>query len=240
MRHAASQADLLRGALASQAHLGAGRAVRAALAPYGSLVLRSVTRDVGASAARVSLYVNAGPAPVGDAPRAAPLALGLSIATSLPGGASAPVASLCRVTQASVGAPALAAAPASDCTAGGADAAGWVRITMSVDGFGGAGWDELQLSDVSGAGGTVYIDDISLLSRADVAQPGAWDANADFCADRMDSILYGCTLPPSAECCADYAAFNVQRCYCIDAILQRGGADMQRASARAAAWRASS
>ena len=41
-----------------QAHLGTGRAIRAALAPYGTLVLRSSSRAVGADAASVSLFKN--------------------------------------------------------------------------------------------------------------------------------------------------------------------------------------
>jgi hypothetical protein len=221
---------------ASQAHLGTGRAIRAALAPYGTLVLRSASRAVGTDAARVALYINA----LGDAaPRAAPLALGISIATFLGSGASVPVASLCRVTQAArEGAlrvsPAVAGGAADACSAGGADAAGWTRVVVSLDGFGLSGWDELQLSDVSGQGGVMHVDDVTLLRVSDVASEHVWDGNTQYCLERMDSLLYGCTVPPSLECCADYSAFNAQGCYCIAAVLAQGGADMQLATRYAA------
>jgi hypothetical protein len=212
--------------------LGSGRAIRAALAPYGTLVLRSSSRTVGADAASVSLYVNAlgadGAAAGGAA--AQPLSLSVSLATWLGAGASVPVASLCRVTQAAAGSASLAAAPAATCSAGGGDASGWTRLTVSLDGYASAGWDALLLTDVSGRGGTVFVDDVAVWRQGDAAaSQRLWGANTQYCMDRLDSILYGCTVPPSSECCADYAAFNVQGCYCIDEVLVAGGADMQRA-----------
>jgi hypothetical protein len=215
-----------------QAHLGTGRAIRAALAPYGTLVLRSSSRTVGADAASVSIYVNALGADGASAGGASaqPLSLSVSLATWLGAGASVPVASLCRVTQAAARSANLAASPAATCTSGGADAAGWNRLTVSLDGYASAGWDALLLTDVSGRGGTVFVDDVALWHDADAdAAQRAWGANTQYCLDRLDSILYGCTVPPSVECCADYAAFNTQGCYCIPAVLDAGGADMQRA-----------
>jgi hypothetical protein len=212
--------------------LGTGRAIRAALAPFGTLVLRSSSRTVGADAAFVALYVNVPPA-------ASPLALGVSLATWLPGGASAPVASLCIVSQSAAGAalvaqPSGGAAGADACTAGAPDAAGWTRVAVALDAFAAAGWDELQLSDVTGRGAVVALDDAVLLRAVDVAARGGWDANAPYCAQRMDGILYGCTVPPSAECCAEYAAFNAQGCYCIAAFAN--DPSMQRARPRRTCW----
>ena len=217
------------------AHLGTGRAVRAALAPFGTLVFRSSRRDTATNAARLALYVHP-LGPPGSAPAAAPLALSISIATWLPGGTAMPVASLCTAAQLARGGQLLAAAPdgGPGCAISGPDADGWQRLAVDVDGFGGAGWDEVQVSDVTGRGGVVYLDRIALLSAADVAQPGAWDANAAYCLDRLDSLQYGCTVPPSAECCADYAAFNAQGCSCIQAVRERGGDDLQLATQYAA------
>jgi hypothetical protein len=214
------------------AHLGTGRAVRAALAPFGTLVFRSSRRDVSASAARMAMYMN----PLGDpgsAPTAATLALSISIATWLPGagGTAMPVATLCTAAQLARGGQLLAAAPdgGPGCVISGPDTDGWQRLAVDVDGFSAAGWDEVQVSDVTGHGGVVYLDRIALLSAADVAQPGAWDANTNYCTDRFDSLQYGCTVPPSEECCEDYAQFNAQGCYCIQTVRQNGGDDLQRA-----------
>ena len=213
------------------AHLGSGRAIRAALAPFGTLVFRSSRRDVSADAAWLALYVN----PLGDpgsAPAAAPLALSISIATWLPGNTAMPVASLCTAAQIARGGQLLAGAPdgGPGCAISGPDADGWQRLAVDVDGFGAAGWDEVQVSDVTGHGGVVYLDRIALLSAADVAQPGAWDANKNYCLDRYDSLQYGCTVPPSQECCADYSQFNAQGCYCNQSVREQGGDDLQRAS----------
>jgi len=184
---------------------------------------------VSAEAVRLALYVN----PLGDpgsAPSTTLLALSVSIATWLPGGTAMPVASLCTAAQVARGGQLLAAAPGGGpgCAISGPDADGWQRLTVDVDGFGAAGWDELQLSDLTGRGGLVHLDRIALLSTS-AAQPGPWDANTAYCLDRLDSMLYGCTVPPSSECCDDYGPFNSQGCHCIKTVLDRGGDDLQRA-----------
>ena len=191
---------------------------------------------MSSDAARLALYIN----PLGDpgsaqAQAAPPLALSVSIATWLPGGTAMPVASLCTAAQLARGGELQAAAPdgGPGCAISGPDADGWQRLAVDVDGFGAAGWDELQLSDLTGRGGLVYLDRVVLLRAADVAQAGAWDANAGYCLDRLDSMLYGCTVPPSAECCADYGRFNAQGCHCIQAVRDRASDDLQRASPRA-------
>lgn len=165
--------------------------------------------DVSTDAARVALYVN----PLGDpgsATQAAPLAFSVSIATWLPGGAAMPVASLCTATQLARSGPLRVTAPdgGSGCSVSGADANGWQRLEVDVDGFGAADWDELALSDQSGRGGVVFVDSVVLLGAKDIAQPGPWDANTEYCLDRLDSMLYGCTVPPSSEWCA------AQSCKC--------------------------
>ena len=170
----------------------------------------------------------------GAAPRA-PLALAISIATWLPGGTSAPVATLCSLSQAASGGalealPAIRSSPGdAGCVAGPPDSEGWVRVSLPLDAFASAGWDSLQLSDTSGRGADLSVDDVVLLTAADLSAKAAWSANAGWCLESLNNIIFECTVPPSDTCCAFYGEFNAQGCNCVEEVRQTGGADLQLA-----------
>ena len=208
-------------------HVNSASAISAQLKPYGTLILLAPSPDALLSTAALAFYV------LFSAPSSG-AALGISIATWL-GTTSSPIATLCSVrpSTTSSGATATPSLGAGSCTSSDPDGEGWVRIQVNVSAFATSGYSMFEFSDTSGKGVSVALDDIVLLSAADVAQstdaatPLGSPPNATSqCLEQLTTFLYECTIPPSNACCVTYAAFNAARCTCVGAVRAAGGPDL--------------
>lgn len=208
-------------------HVNSASAISAQLKPYGTLILLAPSPDALLSTAALAFYV------LFSAPSSG-AALGISIATWL-GTTSSPIATLCSVrpSTTSSGATATPSLGAGSCTSSDPDGEGWVRIQVNVSAFATSGYSMFEFSDTSGKGVSVALDDIVLLSAADVAQstdaatPLGSPPNATTqCLEQLTTFLYECTIPPSNACCVTYAAFNAARCTCVGAVRAAGGPDL--------------
>jgi hypothetical protein len=205
-----------------------GSAITASLKPYATLVLLAPSAGALQSTAALAFYV------LFNAPSSS--SLGVSIATWLgTTQQSSPIATLCSVRPSTTasGATATPSLGAGSCTSSDPDSEGWVRIQVNVTAFATSGYSMIEFSDTSGKGLSVALDDIALLSAADVVQsrdaatPLGSPANVTSqCLQQLTTFLYECTIPPSDTCCATYAAFNAARCACVGSVRAAGGPDL--------------
>jgi hypothetical protein len=213
------------------AHASQKSTLQAGLAPFSRLVLRAPSDFVSNGDVQLSLFLAAS---AGDR---TPVALSLSVASSLPSGGAKPVATLCVLSQASPGdaivlANASGAWDAGACSLSLPDSTGWVLLSVALSQTAAAasGWDELSVTDQSGAGCSLSLDAVVLAAAADLANQALFQPSAQWCKATQASVFSACTLPPSDECCSLYQSFNSRGCYCIAEVVAAGGQDLQLAS----------